>query len=105
MKASLRKVCGLITINNLLSVVFTLYISRVIHNLWEMSQVPVADVNLPASFQVRSHMSPQESFDMHFYLSSEARLDTVSALYVGNFTDLKYDEGVCARLDYACMCF
>lgn len=98
MKLPLRTLWGLFTLNNLLSIAFVAYIGNVIHGLWKMSLVPLAGPELPPSSRIRSHFSSQQPFDMHFYLSDTYRLDLDFALYLGNFTDISYSEGMYFRV-------
>lgn len=90
----LRKSFRLLTINNLLSLAFTLYIGNVIHGLWQMSQVPVANPDTSSSGRVQSHMNTGQKFDVQLYLSDSIRFDTNQTVYVGSFTDLRYEESM-----------
>jgi hypothetical protein len=94
MKGHVQKVWSVFTLNNLLTLVFTIYIANVVKSLYGMSQVPVATDMTDSNARVSSHITTNQHFNMEMYISNNPRLEPKRALYVGGFKDAIYSHGM-----------
>jgi hypothetical protein len=90
MKAAVKKAWSFITFNNILSVVFTAYLANALNSLYQMAVVPVVLPDSGKSSQLLSHVAPNQHFDMHMYISPEARFNESRSHYIGAFRDAVY---------------
>ena len=92
MKSRIAQVRNLFSVNNILTVIFVAYIGHAVKGLYHSSVVPVAEENTSRDMKLRSHMSPGQSFDLQFYLTTNPNGDLASSKYIGNISKAIYSE-------------
>jgi hypothetical protein len=90
MKSVLTRCASIFTVNNIVSVLFFVYIGNAVSNLYRMSQVPVANEEILKTNIVRSHMSENQRFELLLYLTLDPESHYSKSFYLGNITDAVY---------------
>lgn len=92
MKAFVSKLGAVVTVHNILSVVFVAYIGNAIHQLYGLSQVPLYAADAVNTRPVSSHMKLNQTFDMHVFMSTHPTVGKDDSVYLGNFTGIVYSD-------------